>query len=783
MEFDTMSLDSLFDDQVQSQATKKIASTATVHLNEVQRNTRPSVVSQSAPGRQANGTQTNIEGKNSGYTVSGDIVELDSVSLNGLFDEDVSVTLASPAAKRVDAEGEDEDENVEVIDLTVGGLNKCSLRFADFCQKPPPPPTQKRVLGIDQERKNAQPTRPRSPSLDPFAGLFTPPPERPPARSKRKKKNRVLAFVAIPSLRKGTRKKYKRMSVAFQAPRPPPPPPANNPSSTLQFRAHATLADALAVAHQSNDAALRVQETIVPPPSAKDPPSKAPAPSPPARIPKRKPPKDPDFRPPKRPRTESNATPATKQRPVLADITPKSRPPPRFFYDSKNDCLQLFLTRRELWADALPSEPWIVRPNGQQSDDEYSVGGLWSDLSSSEDEDEDEDGPESEESFGDGEPRGPVAGPSTPPRVDLAEMMRQKTLSAKKPRAEDASPSFPSHKALGKRRADPLPPNPLSPSTVLDPGAFVSQSPYNANQFLHSLPVSPAHRLVGSSGAQQTQSVAIMNVYRNPRASEILLSSLSSPSYPEDTNNPSSGSSSLMGVGAVAHAHPEDDIGSMKDPSPFLTNPDMHLDDLASSYSMTTMEQHHQNPVWGAGLEGDDSGIGGQQEGYCFDTINPTLLQPSGDFVVGTSAARDGEWDAYLADEDGQDDDEQDSRQDDLVVPRSQKQKQKRARSTSFSDLFSSSSSSSSSLDVPLSQKIPSTRQPPKQNRTAPSTHHQLDFGDIPTYESDSNDEDWNGSDGGGLRRGKRKKKKRSAKAYNLDSGESDERRRGRRRP
>ena len=52
-------------------------------------------------------------------------------------------------------------------------------------------------------------------------------------------------------------------------------------------------------------------------------------------------------------------------------------------------------------------------------------------------------------------------------------------------------------------------------------------------------------------------------------------------------------------------------------------------------------------------------GMGGQEEeGYCFDTINPTLLQLPGDFVVDTTGVigDEGQWDAYLTDQDDDDD-------------------------------------------------------------------------------------------------------------------------------
>ena len=70
MESDTVSLDSLFDDQPQAQTTKGIAST--VHVNEIQptAGTTRSALSQFAPEGQANGTQTNIEGRREKRTVS-----------------------------------------------------------------------------------------------------------------------------------------------------------------------------------------------------------------------------------------------------------------------------------------------------------------------------------------------------------------------------------------------------------------------------------------------------------------------------------------------------------------------------------------------------------------------------------------------------------------------------------------------------------------------------------------------------------------------------------------
>ena len=66
MESDTISLDSLFDDQTHAHTTEKMLSTTAVTINEI----RPHAQTQSAPERQDNETHVNIEGGKGKTTIS-----------------------------------------------------------------------------------------------------------------------------------------------------------------------------------------------------------------------------------------------------------------------------------------------------------------------------------------------------------------------------------------------------------------------------------------------------------------------------------------------------------------------------------------------------------------------------------------------------------------------------------------------------------------------------------------------------------------------------------------
>lgn len=394
------------------------------------------------------------------------------------------------------------------------------------------------------------------------------------------------------------------------------------------------------------------------------------------------------------------------------------------------------------------------------SDDEYSLGGDWSEDDARTDfseGDEDDPGFESEEPFDDPPP---ASQRLTPPRMPKRippdtsftanGTMRQYSSQSKRPKPSTSSPQIhraitpldlvndspivPSQKALGKRRADP----PLSPLPgVVGPEARSVNRMNIGNNAMVYRQFSPT--------AQSTH--LPRTIYRGNQASDVLLSSLSTITSPQGT----------LGYDShMPHIRSEDGVSG--DRSPYLGDIDVSVSLESSSFSMTTAMEDLWGPHDALHMDGNPLG----EPHYRPDTINPLLLQQSHDFIDdelpngdsdGVGKGPNGGWDL------GHPDEEQDVQHNGPAPGKSP---------SPFPPAPSASSSRSSTPLLVRSKKagraseVTVRASTSRRSPSSPSLAETDLFADIPPYKSDSDDEDYKGSGaaGGKLGRGMRKKRK-----------------------